>query len=108
LEIAGHYDALAADPLRTCAQPIAKEYALTCAMCCTCAAQPDWLDSDPRAALDQAAQPLCRPMHLMQVDLLRAGVPRSGRSRLFGAFAVHHQPAFAQGLAGDRFSTPAR
>jgi phosphoenolpyruvate carboxylase len=72
LEIAGHYDALAADPLRGFAQTIAKEYALTLRHVLHLRGSARLLDSDPTLQRSiKLRNPYVDPMHLMQVDLLR-------------------------------------
>jgi len=99
LEIAGHYDALAADPLRTCAQPIAKEYALTVRHVLHLRGSARLLDSDPTLQRSiKLRNPYVDPMHLMQVDLLRRWRATQRQDQdLFGALRATIS-GIAQGL----------
>jgi phosphoenolpyruvate carboxylase len=87
LEIAGHYDALAADKLRVFAQPIAAEYALTVGHVLRLRGSARLLDSDPTLQRSiKLRNPYVDPMHLMQVDLLRRWRATQRRDEaLFGA-----------------------
>ncbi|HMH89395.1 MAG TPA: phosphoenolpyruvate carboxylase [Steroidobacteraceae bacterium] len=99
LEIAGHYDELAADPLRTFAQPIAKEYALTVRHVLRLRGSARLLDSDPTLQRSiKLRNPYVDPMHLMQVDLLRRwrATQREDQA-LFGALRATIS-GIAQGL----------
>ncbi len=72
LEIAAHYDALAGDDLRTRAQSIHREYALTVKHVLMLRGSERLLDRDP--TLQRAItlrNPYVDPMHFMQVDLLK-------------------------------------
>jgi phosphoenolpyruvate carboxylase len=72
LEIAGHYDALAGNPLRDHGAPIAKEYALTVGHVLHLRGSARLLDSDPTLQRSiKLRNPYVDPMHLMQVDLLQ-------------------------------------
>jgi phosphoenolpyruvate carboxylase len=72
LDIAGHYDALAAGNLRVFAEPIAREYALTVRHVLRLRGSARLLDSDPTLQRSiKLRNPYVDPMHLMQVDLLR-------------------------------------
>jgi phosphoenolpyruvate carboxylase len=72
LEIAGHYDALAPEPLRAMGQPIREEYALTTAHVLRLRGSTRLLDSDPTLQRSITLRnPYVDPMHLMQVDLLK-------------------------------------
>jgi len=72
LDIAGHYDALAGDRLRSHAQPIRQEYALTVAHVLRLRGSARLLESDPTLQRSiKLRNPYVDPMHLMQVDLLR-------------------------------------
>jgi phosphoenolpyruvate carboxylase len=99
LEIAGHYDALAADPLRTFAQPIAKEYALTVRHVLHLRGSARLLDSDPTLQRSiKLRNPYIDPMHLMQVDLLRRWRETQREDQaLFGALRATIS-GIAQGL----------
>ena len=99
LEIAGHYDALAPDPLRTFAQPIAKEYALTVRHVLHLRGSARLLDSDPTLQRSiKLRNPYVDPMHLMQVDLLRRWRATQRQDQaLFGALRATIS-GIAQGL----------
>ena len=99
LEIAGHYDALAGDALRTQAEPIAEEYALTVAHVLRLRGSARLLDSDPTLQRSiKLRNPYIDPMHLMQVDLLQRW-RKLGRNdaALFGALRATIS-GIAQGL----------
>jgi phosphoenolpyruvate carboxylase len=99
LEIAGHYDALAGGALRTQAEPIAKEYALTVAHVLQLRGSARLLDSDPTLQRSiKLRNPYIDPMHLMQVDLLQRW-RKVGRNdpALFGALRATIS-GIAQGL----------
>ncbi len=99
MEIAGHYDALAGDALRTQAEPIRKEYALTVAHVLRLRGSARLLDSDPTLQRSiKLRNPYIDPMHLMQVDLLRRW-RKTGREdqALFGALRATIN-GIAQGL----------
>jgi phosphoenolpyruvate carboxylase len=99
LEIAGHYDALAGGSLRTQAEPIAKEYALTVAHVLRLRGSARLLDSDPTLQRSiKLRNPYIDPMHLMQVDLLQRW-RKLGRNdaALFGALRATIS-GIAQGL----------
>jgi phosphoenolpyruvate carboxylase len=99
LEIAGHYAALAADPLRAFAQPIAKEYALTVRHVLHLRGSARLLDSDPTLQRSiKLRNPYVDPMHLMQVDLLRRWRATQRQDQdLFGALRATIS-GIAQGL----------
>jgi phosphoenolpyruvate carboxylase len=99
LEIAGHYDALAADPLRTFAQAIAQEYALTVRHVLHLRGSARLLDSDPTLQRSiKLRNPYVDPMHLMQVDLLRRWRATQRQDQaLFGALRATIS-GIAQGL----------
>jgi phosphoenolpyruvate carboxylase len=99
LEIAGHYDELAADSLRTFAQPIAKEYALTVRHVLHLRGSARLLDSDPTLQRSiKLRNPYVDPMHLMQVDLLRRWRATQRQDQaLFGALRATIS-GIAQGL----------
>lgn len=72
LKIAAHYDALAGDALRTQAESIHREYALTVKHVLRLRGSERLLDRDP--TLQRAItlrNPYVDPMHFMQVDLLK-------------------------------------
>jgi phosphoenolpyruvate carboxylase len=72
LEIAGHYDALSGDALRSRGAPIAAEYALTVRHVLHLRGSARLLDSDPTLQRSiKLRNPYVDPMHLMQVDLLQ-------------------------------------
>jgi phosphoenolpyruvate carboxylase len=72
LEIAGHYDALTGDALRSRGAPIAAEYALTVRHVLHLRGSARLLDSDPTLQRSiKLRNPYVDPMHLMQVDLLQ-------------------------------------
>jgi phosphoenolpyruvate carboxylase len=72
LEIAGHYDALTGDSLRSRGAPIAAEYALTVRHVLHLRGSARLLDSDPTLQRSiKLRNPYVDPMHLMQVDLLQ-------------------------------------
>jgi phosphoenolpyruvate carboxylase len=72
LAIASYYDALAPDRLRSYAEPIAKEYALTVKLVLRLRGSAQLLDTDPTLQRSiKLRNPYIDPMHLMQVDLLR-------------------------------------
>jgi len=72
LDIAGHYDALAGEALRTHAAAIRKEYTLTVAHVLRLRGSARLLDSNPTLQRSiKLRNPYIDPMHLMQVDLLR-------------------------------------
>jgi len=72
LEIAGHYDALAGAALRTQAEFIRKEFALTEAHVLRLRGTAALLDGNPTLQRSiKLRNPYIDPMHLMQVDLLR-------------------------------------
>ncbi|HZE44383.1 MAG TPA: phosphoenolpyruvate carboxylase [Steroidobacteraceae bacterium] len=99
LDIAGHYDALAAEPLRTFAQPIATEYALTVRHVLHLRGSARLLDSDPTLQRSiKLRNPYVDPMHLMQVDLLRRWRATQRQDQaLFGALRATIS-GIAQGL----------
>jgi len=99
LEIAGHYDALATDPLRAFAQCIAKEYALTVRHVLHLRGSARLLDSDPTLQRSiKLRNPYVDPMHLMQVDLLRRWRATQRQDQaLFGALRATIS-GIAQGL----------
>jgi phosphoenolpyruvate carboxylase len=99
LEIAGHYDALAADSLRNFAQPIAEEYALTVRHVLHLRGSARLLDSDPTLQRSiKLRNPYVDPMHLMQVDLLRRWRATQRQDQaLFGALRATIS-GIAQGL----------
>jgi phosphoenolpyruvate carboxylase len=99
LEIAGHYDELAADELRAQAEPIRREYALTVAHVLRLRGSARLLDSDPTLQRSiKLRNPYIDPMHLMQVDLLQRW-RQTGRkdAALFGALRATIN-GIAQGL----------
>ena len=72
LTIAALYDALAGDALRSAAEPIAAEFALTVTQVLKLRGAERLLDSDPTLQRSiKLRNPYIDPMHLMQVDLLR-------------------------------------
>src|SRR5450631_3768306 len=87
LDIAGHYDALAGDALRSEGQAIRREYALTVAHVLRLRGSARLLDSDPTLQRSiELRNPYIDPMHLMQVDLLRRWRSTGREDRaLFGA-----------------------
>jgi phosphoenolpyruvate carboxylase len=99
LEIAGHYDALAAGNLRVFAQPIAEEYALTVRHVLRLRGSARLLDSDPTLQRSiKLRNPYVDPMHLMQVDLLRRWRATQRQDQaLFGALRATIS-GIAQGL----------
>jgi phosphoenolpyruvate carboxylase len=99
LEIAGHYDALAAGNLRVFAQPIAQEYALTVRHVLRLRGAARLLDSDPTLQRSiKLRNPYVDPMHLMQVDLLRRWRATQRQDQeLFGALRATIS-GIAQGL----------
>ena len=71
-KIAGHYDVLAGDKLRSQSAPIAAEYALTVRHVLHLRGSARLLDSDPTLQRSiKLRNPYVDPMHLMQVDLLQ-------------------------------------
>jgi phosphoenolpyruvate carboxylase len=99
LEIAGHYDALAADNLRIFAGPIAREYALTVGHVLHLRGSARLLDSDPTLQRSiKLRNPYVDPMHLMQIDLLRRWRATQRQDQaLFGALRATIS-GIAQGL----------
>jgi phosphoenolpyruvate carboxylase len=99
MEIAGYYDALAPDPLRIHAQPIAAEYALTLQLVLRLRGTAQLLDSDPTLQRSiKLRNPYIDPMHLMQVDLLRRWRATQRKDQaLFGALRATIS-GIAQGL----------
>jgi phosphoenolpyruvate carboxylase len=99
LAIAAHYDALAGDVLRTAAEPIAKEFALTVTQVLRLRGAERLLDSDPTLQRSiKLRNPYIDPMHLMQVDLLRRWRTSGRRDEaLFGALRATIS-GIAQGL----------
>jgi phosphoenolpyruvate carboxylase len=72
LNIAACYDALADDDLRSNAEPIKAEYALTVAQVLRLRGSARLLDGDPTLQRSiNLRNPYIDPMHLMQVDLLK-------------------------------------
>jgi phosphoenolpyruvate carboxylase len=72
LDIAGYYDALAGEQLRTHAISIAAEYALTVKHVLHLRGSARLLDGDPTLQRSiKLRNPYVDPMHLMQVDLLK-------------------------------------
>jgi len=72
MQIAAHYDALAGDALRSHAEAIRREYALTVDQVLRLRGYSSLLDGDP--TLQRAIRlrnPYVDPMHFMQVDLLK-------------------------------------
>jgi phosphoenolpyruvate carboxylase len=99
LTIASHYDALAGDALRSQAEPIRNEYALTVTHVLRLRGTARLLDSDPTLQRSiKLRNPYIDPMHLMQVDLLRRW-RKTGREdqALFGALRATIS-GIAQGL----------
>jgi phosphoenolpyruvate carboxylase len=99
LEIASHYDALAADKLRVQCNPIAKEYALTVEHVLHLRGSARLLDGDPTLQRSiKLRNPYVDPMHLMQVDLLqRWRATQRQDEALFGALRATIN-GIAQGL----------
>jgi phosphoenolpyruvate carboxylase len=99
LEIAAHYDALAADALRSQAESIRQEFELTVSHVLQLRGTDCLLDSDP--TLQRAIMlrnPYIDPMHLMQVDLLQRWRATGRRDdALFGALRATIS-GIAQGL----------
>jgi phosphoenolpyruvate carboxylase len=99
LNIASHYDALGADAMRTHAERIRSEYALTAAHVLRLRGAARLLDGDPTLQRSiRLRNPYIDPMHLMQVDLLRRwrNTGREDRA-LFGALRATIS-GIAQGL----------
>jgi phosphoenolpyruvate carboxylase len=99
LNIASHYDALGTDAMRTHAERIRSEYALTAAHVLRLRGAARLLDGDPTLQRSiRLRNPYIDPMHLMQVDLLRRwrNTGREDRA-LFGALRVTIS-GIAQGL----------
>ena len=72
LEIAAHYEGLASEELRACAEPIRREFQLTVRCVLPLRGSAQLLDSDPTMQRSiKLRNPYVDPMHLMQVDLLR-------------------------------------
>lgn len=99
LDIAGHYDALAGDALRSEGQAIRREYALTVAHVLRLRGSARLLDSDPILQRSiKLRNPYIDPMHLMQVDLLQRWRQTGREDRgLFGALRATIS-GIAQGL----------
>jgi phosphoenolpyruvate carboxylase len=99
LEIASHYDALAAANLRVQGEPIAKEYALTVKHVLHLRGSASLLDGDPTLQRSiMLRNPYVDPMHLMQVDLLqRWRATQRQDEALFGALRATIN-GIAQGL----------
>jgi phosphoenolpyruvate carboxylase len=99
LEIASHYDALAAGNLRVQGDPIAKEYALTVKHMLHLRGSARLLDGDPTLQRSiKLRNPYVDPMHLMQVDLLqRWRATQRQDEALFGALRATIN-GIAQGL----------
>ena len=99
LEIASHYDALAGEALRTQAEPIRREYALTVKHVLRLRGSAKLLDSDPTLQRSiKLRNPYVDPMHLMQVDLLQRWRATARQDQaLFGALRATIS-GIAQGL----------
>ena len=103
LEIAAHYDALAGDDLRSQAEAIRREYALTVEHVLRLRGYGSLLDSDPTLQRSiRLRNPYVDPMHLMQVDLLKRWRATAREDQaLFGALRATIS-GIAQGAASDR------
>lgn len=99
LDIAAHYDALASDALRSQAETIRQEYALTVAHVLKLRGTAYLLDSDPTLQRSITLRnPYIDPMHLMQVDLLQRWRATGRQDKaLFGALRATIS-GIAQGL----------
>jgi phosphoenolpyruvate carboxylase len=99
LQIAAHYDALAGDALRSQAEAIRREYALTVGQVLRLRGYGSLLDGDP--TLQRAIRlrnPYVDPMHFMQVDLLKRWRATAREDEaLFGALRATIS-GIAQGL----------
>jgi len=99
LQIAAHYDALAGDALRSQAEAIRREYALTVDQVLRLRGYASLLDGDP--TLQRAIRlrnPYVDPMHFMQVDLLKRWRASARQDEaLFGALRATIS-GIAQGL----------
>jgi phosphoenolpyruvate carboxylase len=99
LKIAAHYDALASEPLRSHAETIHQEFALTVSHVLKLRGAARLLDSEPTLQRSiKLRNPYIDPMHLMQVDLLQRW-RATGRQdeALFGALRATIS-GIAQGL----------
>jgi phosphoenolpyruvate carboxylase len=99
LDIAAHYDALAGDELRSHAESIHEEYALTVSHVLKLRGTVCLLDSEPTLQRSiRLRNPYIDPMHLMQVDLLQRWRATERRDEaLFGALRATIS-GIAQGL----------
>jgi phosphoenolpyruvate carboxylase len=99
MQIAAHYDALAGDALRSQAEAIQREYALTVDQVLRLRGSANLLDGDPTLQRSiQLRNPYVDPMHFMQVDLLKRWRATAREDEaLFGALRATIS-GIAQGL----------